>query len=260
MKPIDFGQVAYSYAKSRDDIPVNLMDGLFIRNINFAGKKVVDIGAGAGALTRKLALRKADVVGVEPSSDLMEQAKDLNRRKNFTIPFLQGSAEDTGLPDSEYDFVTVMRAWHWFDREKAIQEVKRILKAKGTLIVIDSGFLTGSAAVEKTFEVIPKYVEGGLKPAGSKAEYKHCINGFPVEWFEQWKQNGFELRDFYRLNYSVNFTKQEWVERVKSISCLSGLSEEVRKKALEELYRALPEQEPYLIPHDCNVCILRLVE
>ena len=260
MKQVDFGQVANSYARSREDIPVTLMDSLKLRNIFFEGKKVADIGAGTGALTRKMAMRKADVVGIEPSQELLAQAKGLNQTKNFAIPYRQGTAETTGLDDSLVDIVTVMRAWHWFDRPKAIPEMKRILKAKGTFIVIDSGFLPDMAVVEKTFEVLARYVDDGLKPAGAKADSKQRINGFPVEWFEEWRQGGFELRDFYKLNYSVSFSKCEWIERVESISWLAGLDEAVRKRALEELFTSLPEKEPYDIPHNCNVCILRLIE
>jgi ubiquinone/menaquinone biosynthesis C-methylase UbiE len=258
MRHVDFGQVANSYAKSREDIPVTLMDSLFIRNIIFDGKMIADIGAGTGALTRKMAMRKANVMGVEPAKELLEHAIALNRSKNFTIPYKQGTAEDTGLEESKFDIVTVMRAWHWFDRAKAIQEIKRILKAKGTLIVIDSGFLSGGVEVEKTFEVLPKYVDGGLKPPGAKAESKQRINGFPVEWFDEWQKSGFELSDFFKINYTVSFTKQEWIERVESISWLAGLDEAVRKQALQELFEVLPGQEPYVIPHDCNVCILRM--
>jgi ubiquinone/menaquinone biosynthesis C-methylase UbiE len=258
MRQIDIGQVANSYASSREDIPVTLMDSLHLRNIFFEGKKVADIYSGTGVLTRKVAIRKADVIGIEPTVELLEQAKALNLIKNFKIPYLQGSAEATGLEDSQFDMVTVVRAWHWFDRPKALQEIKRILKARGTLIVIDSGFLTGTPVVKKTFEVLTKYVEGGLKPADSKAGSQMRINGLPVEWFAEWQKNGFELRDFYKLNYMVNFTKQEWVERIESISWLAGLDVNEKKAALEELAHTLPNQDSFVIPHECNVCILRL--
>lgn len=260
MEHIDFGQVAKSYAKAREDIPVSLMDSLYIRGVFFDGKKVADIGCGTGALSRKMAMRKADVTGVDPSKELLQYAVALNRLKNYKIPYLQGTSEDTGLQDSQFDMVTVMRAWHWFDREKAITEMKRILKAKGTLLVIDSGFLVGPSVVKKTFEVLSRYVNGGLKPAGTKADSKQRINGFPVEWFDEWQRNGFELRDFYKLNYSLTFTKQEWVERVDSVSWLAGLEAGVRKKALQDLSDSLSDEDSFVIPHDCNVCVLRLQE
>jgi ubiquinone/menaquinone biosynthesis C-methylase UbiE len=260
MEKVDFGQVSNSYAKTREDIPTSLMDSLLIRNINFEGKKIADIGAGTGALTRKMAMRKADVVGIEPSQQLLEQAKALNITKNYTIPYRQGSAESTGLEDSHYDLVTVMRAWHWFDREKTINEIKRILKSRGTLLVIDSGFLTGPEVVQKTFEVLSIYVNGGLKPAGSKAESKQRINGFPVEWFEEWQRGGLMLQDFFKLNYTVTFTKQAWVERMESVSWLASLEEPVRKQALKDLFDSLQGEAPFVIPHECNVCILKKVD
>jgi ubiquinone/menaquinone biosynthesis C-methylase UbiE len=258
MGQIDFGQVAKSYAKAREDIPVSLMDSLFIRGISLDGKKVADIGCGTGALSRKMAMRKADVIGVDPSAELLQLAIDFNKTRNYSIPYVQGFSENTGLLDSQFDLVTVMRAWHWFDREKAIIETKRILREKGTLIVIDSGFLAGSEVVEKTFEVLSKYVSGGLKPAGSKADSMQRINGFPIEWFAEWQKNGFGLSDFYKLNYSVTFSKQDWIERMESVSWLAGLQEDVRKKALQDLSESISDQDPFVIPHECNVCILKL--
>jgi ubiquinone/menaquinone biosynthesis C-methylase UbiE len=260
MEHINFGQVAKSYAKAREDIPVSLMDSLYIRGVSFDGRKVADIGCGTGALTRKMAMRKANVIGVDSSKELLKYANELNRSKNYKIPYMQASSESTGLQDSQYDIVTVMRAWHWFDRVKAILEIKRILKAKGTLMVIDSGFLSGSPVVAKTFKVLNRYVSGGLKPAGAKAESKQRINGFPIEWFDEWQNNGFGLSDFYRLNYCVTFSKEEWIERMESVSWLAGLDKKVRENALQDLRDSLSEHEPYIIPHECNVCILRLQE
>ncbi|MEH7115622.1 class I SAM-dependent methyltransferase [Neobacillus niacini] len=260
MEQINFGQVAKSYAKAREDIPASLMESLFIRGISFDGKKVADIGCGTGALTRKMSMRKADVIGLDPSNELLQQALTLNVSKSYKIPYVQGTAEDTGLQESQFDMVTVMRAWHWFDREQAIHEIKRILKPKGLLLVIDSGFLAGPLVVDKTFDVISKYVTGGLKPAGTKAESKQRINGFPTEWFGEWQKNGFELRDFYKLNYSVSYTTETWVEKVESLSWLAGLEEKARANALVELANSLPDTDQFVIPHDCNVSILRMLD
>ncbi|HEY2421457.1 MAG TPA: class I SAM-dependent methyltransferase [Neobacillus sp.] len=255
MKHVDFDQVANCYARSSEDIPITLMDSLFIRNIIFDGKKVADIGSGTGALTRKMAMRKADVVGVEPAKESREKADAFNRIKNFTIPYKQGTAEATELEESKYDMITVMRAWHLFARDKTILEMKRILKENGILIVIDSGFLAGAPAVEKTFAVISKYVEHGLKSAESQLS----INGFPVKWFEEWQINGFEIRDFYKLNNIVSFTKAEWLERVESFLLLASVEDTILQKVIQELSEGIHEQERYEIPLECNVCILKLL-
>jgi len=88
MSKIDFGQVANSYARSREDIPVTLMESLQLRNIFFDGKTIADLGSGTGVLARKMSMRKANVVGIEPSQELIKQAVLLNQMKNFNIFYL----------------------------------------------------------------------------------------------------------------------------------------------------------------------------
>jgi ubiquinone/menaquinone biosynthesis C-methylase UbiE len=261
MNGANFGVVAESYARSRNDIPHQLFESLQLRNIVFEGKKIVDIGCGSGALTRKLRIRNGKVIGVDPSAKLLEKAKIFSENEYLPIEYQLGTAEHTGLESSMYDMVTVMRAWHWFNRDETICEVKRILKAKGTLLVIDSGFTGQSDILAQTLSVIGKYVPDGIKPAGSKADSKQKINGFPVEWFEEWRQHRLDVRDFYKFDYVVTFTNEEWVDRVASLSWMTEMGEEERRTSQFELLKTLKtqfgEEAIHNIPHTCTTCILK---
>jgi ubiquinone/menaquinone biosynthesis C-methylase UbiE len=260
MNRANFGVVAESYARSRNDIPHQLFESLLLRNINFEGKRVADIGCGTGALTRKIKIRNGNVIGVDPSPELLEKARLISEKEYLPIEYQLGNAEYTGLDSNSYNIVTVLRAWHWFNREDAIKEVKRILKHKGTLLVMDSGFAGESNVVVQTLSVLNKYIRGGIKPAGSKAHSKQRINGFPVEWFEEWRQHELDVRDFYKLDYSVNFTNEEWVDRVESLSWMTELNEEDRQASKFELLEFLKNQfgneAIHNVPHICTVCIL----
>jgi SAM-dependent methyltransferase len=44
---------------------------------------------------------------------------------------VDGTAENTNLPDNSVDFVVAAQAFHWFDREKTRAELKRILRPDG---------------------------------------------------------------------------------------------------------------------------------
>jgi SAM-dependent methyltransferase len=257
---VDFGNRAGEYARSRNDVPNSLFDSLHLRNINFAGKKVADLGCGTGALTMRLVFRKAEAVGVDPSEKLLKKAAGISRDKYLDIPYRKGTAENTGLDGAEYDMATVLRAWHWFDREEALREIRRILKPKGYLIVADTGFKADQRLVEITFEFLKK--EGiELKPAGSKADSRQRINGFPVEWFREWEEAGFGLKDLYALPYDVHFTNEEWLERVASLSYLADLSKEEGNELLRGLREVLEAHygtnASHGVAHFCTIAILK---
>jgi ubiquinone/menaquinone biosynthesis C-methylase UbiE len=260
MNVANFGVVAESYARSRNDIPQQLFEGLFLRNISFDGKRIADIGCGTGTLTRKIKIRNGNVTGIDPSPELIEKAKLLSEKEYLPIEYHLGNAENTSLESNSYNIVTVLRAWHWFDRVDAIKEIKRILKSKGTLLVMDSGFDGESSLYIQTLSVIKKYFRSEINPAGSKAHSKQRINGFPVEWFEEWRQHELDVRDFYKFNYTVNFTNEEWVDRVASLSWMTELDEEDRQASTFELLDYLKgqygENAIHIVPHQFTVCIL----
>ena len=49
--------------------------------------------------------------------------------------YVTARAEQTDLPDASFDVVTAGQCWHWFDRPKAAQEVRRLLVSKGWLVI-----------------------------------------------------------------------------------------------------------------------------
>ena len=52
------------------------------------------------------------------------------------IEFKVCSAEDTGFPDNAFDVVTAVQCFQYFDKVKAIKEIKRILKPNGVFCKI----------------------------------------------------------------------------------------------------------------------------
>lgn len=260
MKKVDFGNVAEEYLKYRDDIPENLIKDLEKRGVKISGSKIVDLGAGPGLLSKMLSNHGAIVDAVEPSEQLIETGRkyvDNDPRINFT----QKYAEDTGLKPNTYDIVTVMRAWHWFDTEDTIKEIKRILKPGGHLIIMDSGFTSSVKVVKKSMKIIKNNAsDKQLRAAGAKDDASQMINSFPVEWFDEWKYSRFDLLELYKMDYDVKFTKEEWLGRLATVSWLAAFKEKKRKRTLEEIKEYLekdPSKDTYKIPHVLSVAILQ---
>ena len=91
--------------------------------------RALDVGAGTGKLTQALCGAGVSTVAVEPSAGMLKVLKHAVSRAQV----LAGSAEELPLPDSCVDLVAVGQAFHWFDRERALPELARVLRPGGRL-------------------------------------------------------------------------------------------------------------------------------
>ncbi len=99
---------------------------------------IADIGAGTGMLSDIFLANGNRTCAVEPNSEMRQMCRALHQ----TDPLLQivdGTAEHTSLESHSVDMVSAGRAMHWFDREKALAEFRRILKPDGWIAVVAFG-------------------------------------------------------------------------------------------------------------------------
>ena len=100
------------------------------------GMKVLDVGCGTGALLARLAEREdLALAGVEPVPEMLRQAR---ARLPGCVVLKNGWAEELPFGEAEFDVVTSCSMFHYIRRpEQALQEMKRVLKPGGRLIVTD---------------------------------------------------------------------------------------------------------------------------
>jgi SAM-dependent methyltransferase len=91
--------------------------------------RVADLGAGTGILTGALARLGADVVAVEPNVSMLDEL----RRQLPGVRAVEGSAEALPLPDGSVDAMLCGQAMHWFDLDRALPEIARVLVPGGVL-------------------------------------------------------------------------------------------------------------------------------
>jgi SAM-dependent methyltransferase len=97
-----------------------------------ASSSVVDLGAGTGKLTRLLLARFARVVAVEPADAMRLRLIELCADADA----LAGSAEAIPAADASVDAVFSAEAFHWFDGERALAEIARVLRPHGALVLM----------------------------------------------------------------------------------------------------------------------------
>jgi len=132
---VDFGKTADDYASHRAGFPPSVYTTLAKLGIDVASKRIVDLGTGTGTLARGFAARGAHCIGIDPAAPMLDQARTLAARDGVVVEFRVGKAEDTGLPDASVDIVSAGQCWHWFDRERASRECRRILAPGGVVLL-----------------------------------------------------------------------------------------------------------------------------
>jgi len=94
--------------------------------------RVLDLAAGTGKLTAALIRLGAEVTAVEPDPAMLAEL----RRELGSVRSLPGTAEDIPLPGASVDAVLVGQAMHWFDLDRAIPEIARVLTPGGVLAAL----------------------------------------------------------------------------------------------------------------------------
>jgi SAM-dependent methyltransferase len=126
-----FGGVASQYEQYRPGPPVAAVDWFLPRPVG----RVVDLGAGTGALARLLIDRAEDIVAVEPD----DRMRSVLTREVPGVRAVVGRGESMPVPDGCVDAVLASSSWHWMDPIPTLHEVGRVLVPGGILGVVWSG-------------------------------------------------------------------------------------------------------------------------
>jgi hypothetical protein len=123
-----------------------------------AGKDVVDIGCGGGALVRELAAAGARPIGVEISDEQLAAARAHDGGSGAR--YLVGRAEALPLENAAVDVAVFMRTLHHVpvaQMEAALREARRVLRSAGAVYVAEplaeGDFFALTCLVEDELEV-----------------------------------------------------------------------------------------------------------
>ena len=123
-----FGSVVEAYHRARPGYPLEAVRWL----TGDQPLSVLELGAGTGKLTQALVDLGHDVHATDPDPAMLAVLA-----RNIPVARIsQTTAEEIPSADASYDIVIAGQAYHWFDKEKALPEIARVLKRGGSLSLV----------------------------------------------------------------------------------------------------------------------------
>jgi ubiquinone/menaquinone biosynthesis C-methylase UbiE len=129
-----FASVAEEYERGRPEYSPAVVGALMAELGLERGVAVLDLAAGTGKLSRALLAAGLDVVAVEPQGAL----RDVLASSIGAARVNEGLAEAIPLPDGSVHAVAVGEAFHWFDQQAALAEMRRVLRPGGGLALLST--------------------------------------------------------------------------------------------------------------------------
>jgi len=208
------------------------------------GMRALDLGTGTGSLAIGLAARGMDVIGLDPSAMLLKVARDRACELGLDVEFVEGTAEDTGAETERYDLVAAGQCWWWFDAPRVVQEVRRVLKIEGRLLIANFCYLPIAGTVaERTESLILEHNPGWPK-AGESGIFESQVRDLDNHGFRQ-------VQSFSYVE-QVRFNHAEWRGRMRSCNGIGATLDPTTVVAFDrDLATMLADEFPteLIVPH-----------
>lgn len=138
-----YGASAGFYAKHRHALSGDFVAALVAVMGWTTSDRVVDLGAGPAQIARRMAPFLAEVVAVDPESDMLLEGKSQAEAEGVTnIRFVEGSSDDLsalGPPASQFRAVTIGSAFHWMrDQDRVLRDLDRYVDpVAGAVLIVN---------------------------------------------------------------------------------------------------------------------------
>jgi SAM-dependent methyltransferase len=123
-----FGGVAAAYERGRPRYEPHVID---VIGKTAGGPRILDVGAGTGRLSAPLLAAGYDVVAVEP----LDEMRAILASHIGSERALAGRAEALPIDDASVDGAVCSDAWHWFDGARAGDELARVVRPGGGVVI-----------------------------------------------------------------------------------------------------------------------------
>jgi ubiquinone/menaquinone biosynthesis C-methylase UbiE len=127
------------------------------------GELILDVGCGRAIDGARLCEKGAQVIGVEPSRVMLVRAKEYLTENSARVVLTQGIGENLPFKPHSFDKVMCKGALdHFFSPDKTMEEIARVLKPQGEMIVSIANFNSLGFRLGKRLYPVTKFLSPSL--------------------------------------------------------------------------------------------------
>jgi SAM-dependent methyltransferase len=254
-----FDAYAGEYERFRPGYPAVLFETIAARLGLPERPLVVDLGAGTGRAALAMAELGWRVTAVEPGRPMLDVLRGEATNAGLLISTVQAGAEETGLDPQSADLVTAAQAFHWFDPDRALVEIARILKPGGGVAL----FWNVRDSERSRFVADYEALLARHAAAGSDTgRYEAVGRDETARAFEK-RAAAFEAPEVVQLRQEVLMTDEEFIGMAFTASYVRvGMPADVQDRFRIELAgllgrHGLNDGRPFSVPYRIDLWIAR---
>ncbi len=223
-----FNEYADEYDEARPQYPSELFKDLW----QFCGinknNSILEIGAGNGLATARLAKKGGKVIALEPGGNLMGIAKKrLKHLKN--VSFVEDVFEDF-TTEEKFDVLAAFTSFHWLKDETKFSKSANLLKDNGKLVLVWFGFMQKES---QAFKMVNSIYHKFFPKSYSNVSPKEVNKMVSLKVNERIKEilDTEEFRVSFIRKY-LNFYDYDGKRYAKLVNSFSDISRQEEKKRI----------------------------
>jgi SAM-dependent methyltransferase len=222
---------ALVYERGRPAYPSDVARALAAEFGLDATSRVLDLAAGTGQLSRLFVGLVGSVVAVEPSAPM----RALLGRRLPRVEVLDGHAERLPLADRSVDAAVIGNAFHWFDGDRAVRELARVLPPGGGLAVLWNIGLETDPPWPRRLERLVEDLRARAVPAA-----RSCLSGTWRRPLDR-ADDLFDPLLFSETAHERALDHEALVSYIASLSFIAAMGDQERDAVLAEVRALAPE-------------------
>jgi SAM-dependent methyltransferase len=252
--PFDWGKTSADYSAFRPNYPSRFFDLLKALHIGLPGQDILDLGTGVGFLALRFAQAGATVTGIDIAPEQIDEARRQAQVLGLTADFQVLPAEATEFPSASFDCITASQSWLYFDKERAIPEVKRLLRPDGLFLTSHFVWLPRQDALARASEKL--VLEHNPK-------WSHADFSGETPLIPEWSVGHFTLHARFVFDAAIPFTRESWRGRIRACRGVGAALTQTAVEKFDQQHDALLRDiapDRFEVLHRIDAHVFRVVQ